>query len=407
MSEEELLEQLINDPSFHNIQELINEEVDIMSILRVSHKELQHSNFLAWIFNPKESHLMGNYFVKEFMRICVTRGEYLNMSQLKDIYSKSDLSDLEIKREHEHIDIFMLSESDEFCLVIENKIFARERNGQLNKYRNYVEDEYPNNCKIYVYLSLFEQEITKIESEYYIQLTYRHIKEILVSVFENKNIFVPNNTKDILNQYLKNLNSLMNENENIERKARDLYKKYKSSFDLIFKYTSPYCAPQVPNNLIELIEKEPHMRIFKSSKSYVRFQPEYLYENIEILREKGFISNDDDLSGSWLFLFEFNIRKDYINFDFKIGPYGDHMYRKRLYDFCQKNDKIFNRINYRKKISPSYHLAFQKKIITKKDYNKFLESGSSSFNNKIEEGFISLMDELKIIMSVLNKELKG
>lgn len=47
----------------------MNEEVNLMDILRVSHKELQHSNFLSWLFNPTESHNLGDFALKEFIKI--------------------------------------------------------------------------------------------------------------------------------------------------------------------------------------------------------------------------------------------------------------------------------------------------------------------------------------------------
>lgn len=49
------LKELMLDEDFTSLQNLVNEEVNLMDILRVSHKELQHSNFLAWFFNPTES----------------------------------------------------------------------------------------------------------------------------------------------------------------------------------------------------------------------------------------------------------------------------------------------------------------------------------------------------------------
>jgi len=93
----------------------------------------------------------------------------------------------------------------------------------------------------------------------------------------------------------------MNENQEIEKIAKKLYKKYKSAFDLVYKYAKPNLNAPVPNSLVELIEKNESLKLFDSSRSYVRFQPLFLYENIEKLKENGFISKDDDLKESWLF----------------------------------------------------------------------------------------------------------
>jgi len=41
------IKDLIFDEEFSNLQIIANDEINFMQILGVSHKELQHSNFLA------------------------------------------------------------------------------------------------------------------------------------------------------------------------------------------------------------------------------------------------------------------------------------------------------------------------------------------------------------------------
>ena len=66
---ERLLKKLILDDDFSHLQSLTNKEINLMDILRVSHKELQHSNFLAWLMSPNESHNLGDFTFKEFIKI--------------------------------------------------------------------------------------------------------------------------------------------------------------------------------------------------------------------------------------------------------------------------------------------------------------------------------------------------
>lgn len=395
MSEIEIeLKKLILDDDFTSIQNLVNEEINLMSILKVAHKELQHSNLLAWLFNPNETHGLGDFFIKEFIKLYFKENEYKDLGNTDTKLSvfdfvNLDFSDIEIKREHKNIDLLILSKSNGFCIMIENKIFAKESKGQLKKYREYIESEYPSfRHKIYIFLSLFEQKISGSESGYYVQLTYEHIKKLLSQIIENKSLSIGSNTNFILEQYLQTLRSLMNENENIEKTAKDLYKKYKSAFDLVYKYASPNLAAHVPNQLSELVDKNSSIRKFKSSKTYVRFQPNFLYENIEKLKEKGLINAEDNLENSWIFLFEFYITRNYINFDLKIGKYPNQKCRENLYNLFKDNKAIFNKVEGRNgKLSPSWHLSFQKKIITKSEYNKFLENEDDSLNEIIKDRF--------------------
>lgn len=396
---EKELKKLILDDDFTSIQNLVNEEINLMSILKVARKELQHSNLLAWLFSPNETHGLGDFFIKEFIKLYFKENEYKDLGNTDTKLSvfdfvNLDFSDIEIKREHENIDLLILSKSNGFCIMIENKIFAKESKGQLKQYREYIEKEYPDfRHKIYIFLSLFEQEISESESNHYVQLTYDHIKKLLSQIIENKSISIRSNTKFILEQYLQTLRTLMNENEKIEKIAKNLYKKYKSAFDLVYKYSS-YSLASHSSILSKLIVKNSSIRKFKSSKTYIRFQPNFLYENIEGLKKKGFIDAEDNLENSWIFLFEFHITRENINFDLKIGEYTNQECRNNLYQLYIDNQGIFDKVvRPNKKLSPSWHLAFQRKIVTKSEYNQLLEDEDDSLNKIIKKRFDKLINK--------------
>lgn len=407
------LKKLILDDEFTSIQSLVNEEINLMSILQIAHRELQHSNLLAWLFDPNETHKLGDFFIKEFIKLYYVENEYQDLGNTEAKLSvfdfvKLDFSDLEIKREHKNIDVLILSASNGLCIMIENKVYAKEGNGQLTKYRNYVENEYSDyKHKIYIYLSLFEQDILESETEFYVQLTYQHIKKLVLQILENQSISIANNTRFVLEQYLQTLKTLMNENEKIEKTAKDLYKRYKSAFDLVFKYVAPSQSTLVPHNLVDLIEKEPNIRPFSTSKTYIRFQPEFLYSNIKKLKSKGFITETDDLENNWLFLFEFHVTRTYIYFDLKIGEYINAECRQKVYELFIANNQVFDKvIKANRQLRPSWHQAFQKKIITSSEYNKFLESDNDNLNDKIEKKFRELMDkDLPKIQKIFETEL--
>jgi len=414
MEVETQLKKLILDDDFTNMQSLVNEEINLMSILNIAHRELQHSNLLGWLFSPNETHGLDDFFIKEFIKLYFKENEYQDLGNDNSKLSVFDFvnmnfDDVEIRREHKNIDILILSKSNGLCILIENKIYAKEGKGQLTKYRNYVEDEFSEyKHKIFIYLSLFEQEISEKERDNYVLLTYEHIKKLIKLVLDRQTLGINNNTRFVLEQYLQTLKSLMNENEKIEQLAKDLYKKYKPAFDLVFKYAAPSQSTLVPNNLVQLIEDEPTIRPFSTSKTYIRFQPNFLYSNLELLREKGFITKEDNLENNWLFLFEFHVTRQYIYFDMKIGDYGLASCREKLYELLKNNREIFTKVvKANGKLRPSWHQAFQKKIITSNEYSKFLDSEEDSLDEKIEKRFKELIQiDLPKIQKVIEDELK-
>lgn len=114
IEKEELeLKKLVLDDDFAKLQNLVNEEINLMEILRVSRKELPHSNFLAWFFNPNQSHNLGDFALKEFIKIYFKENQFQNLGNESGLsvfdFIHLEFDDLEIKREYKNIDLLFLS----------------------------------------------------------------------------------------------------------------------------------------------------------------------------------------------------------------------------------------------------------------------------------------------------------
>ncbi len=408
---ENQLKELILDEDFTNLQNLASEEVNLMEILGVAHRELQHSNFLSWIFNPNESHNIGDFAVKEFIKLYYRENQFADLGLQTKLsvfdFVHLDFDDLEIRREYKNIDLILLSRKNEFCIVIENKIYSGEGKGQLKKYRELIEKEYPDfKHKIYIFLSLFEQNITEEEQDYYVQLDYTHIVKLIEQIIQQKSL--KDKSRFVFEQYLQTLKSMLNQNEEIELIAQNLYQKYKSAFDLVFKYAEPTQRGLIGNhNLIELIKNEPKIKLLRSSKTWITFHPNFLYELLPKLKERNIVSTNHDLTNDFEFLFEFSVRKDFISFAFKIGR-GNQITRQKLYEIYSRHHSFFDKVIKKDgKLSKEWHQAYQKKIISKNEYEKSLENEDFNINQLIEKRFRELIDkELPRIEQIFIEELK-
>lgn len=407
------LKELMLDEDFTSLQNLVNEEVNLMDILRVSHKELQHSNFLAWFFNPIESHNLGDFALKEFIKIYFKENQFQNLGNTTGLsvfdFVQLDFDDLEIRREYKNIDLIFLSPKNEFCIVIENKIYSAEKKGQLEKYRKLIESEYPDfKHKIYIYLSLEDQLISETEQDNYVQLNYGHIIKLIEQVVSSQRLKLADKTRFVFEQYLQTLKSMLNKNEEIEKVAQQLYKKYKSAFDLVFKYSVPTDSGEIWNKIQNLIQNEKTIRPFQSSKTYIRFQPNYLYDNLKELKSYGLVSQTDDLTDNWIFLFEFNLRNNQVTFDCKIGV-GDQPEREKLYDIYKKHNSTFTKVvKANGLLRPQWHQAFQKQIITQSEYQKYFDNDNVDIEQLIEKRFRELIDkDLPKLIDCINQEVKN
>lgn len=277
---ESQLKELILDEDFTSLQNLASEEVNLMEILGVAHRELQHSNFLAWLFNPNESHNLGDYAVKEFIKLYFRENQFADLGLQTKLsvfdFVHLDFDDLEIRREYKNIDLILLSRKNEFCIVIENKIRSGEGKGQLKKYRDLIEKEYPDyRHKIYIFLSLLEQNITEEEQDFYIQQDYSQIVKLIEQIIRQKGL--KDRSRFVFEQYLQTLKSMLNQNEEIEEIAQKLYKKYKSAFDLVLQYAEPsQSGLRGNNNLLELVKNHPSLKFKYANKSWIVFYPDFL-----------------------------------------------------------------------------------------------------------------------------------
>src|SRR6266702_430400 len=96
---------------------------DALSITRV---EIRHSNFLAFLLDPAESHGQGQLFLKailmDLLKKAPPEGRPLSPIDLDG----ADLRGVEVRREWKNIDLLIICQEPRFIFVIENKIRSKE-----------------------------------------------------------------------------------------------------------------------------------------------------------------------------------------------------------------------------------------------------------------------------------------
>lgn len=172
---------------------------NIFRVLKLENYEIRHSNFLAWLLDPNETHKMGGIFFQDFIKL-------VNQKTNKNLcYKNSD--EIIVKREADYIDILILNKAQKYLVLIENKIQSKQHSDQLEKYYNVIKEKFDDKWKcIYIYLKPFKNE--KINS-HYIFITYDKIINIIKKNLNNVNdikvkIFLENYVA-ILNDYYLNI----------------------------------------------------------------------------------------------------------------------------------------------------------------------------------------------------------
>ena len=110
-----------------------------------------HSAILAELLRPKGSHGQGAVFAWLFAKRLRVDGAKLEDAQ---VWTEASFDS------YGRLDILLQSRERETCVVIENKIYADDQPGQLERYRNYVRDLGWRHSRV-VYLTLHGDEPTK------------------------------------------------------------------------------------------------------------------------------------------------------------------------------------------------------------------------------------------------------
>ena len=137
MKEENQLLRKISDGLKAN--EWKNKPFNIFNALKIESRENRHSAFIANLLNPEGTHLCGNFFLRTFIEMLKSKEKY---SQVKEIIDKladnvwvNTEKDL---KNNSRVDVWIKNKTENFYLLIENKIYAGDEDKQLFRYRNYL-----------------------------------------------------------------------------------------------------------------------------------------------------------------------------------------------------------------------------------------------------------------------------
>ena len=314
-----LYDDLLKDIEFDKL-ELGLQNPNIFEILKISKTEIRHSNFLSWILNPNGSHQLGDIFLKRFLREVFSSEIFNNINQV-DVEG-IDLSNVEVFREWNNIDL--LIKLDNIVICIENKVLSKESSNQLSKYKKVVENNFPKEKKLFVYLTP-EGDPSRSEQETYQPISYDFIidsLERIISVYKgsiNRKVLL------YITDYITIIKRELMGTDKLSQLSQKIYTNHKELFDFIIEH-----KPDVHLRLNKIFQEEIKNRgwlLGSMTKQYIRFSTtpiqKYIYYN----------KNSKGLKKGESFLFEIVLsreKKNKMSFKTVITPCDKEYNRKRL-----------------------------------------------------------------------------
>lgn len=248
---------------------------NIFDVLKISRTEIRHSNVLAWLLNPSENHGLGDSVLRGLIQYIVT-----SFSSDIDVFNALllDCRDFTIQREWHSIDILAVSNNQKYVIAIENKIYSKEHDNQLHRYKWIINETFPQYTQILIYLTPEGDESSDPES--WCSMSYGNILHIVENA-RQKTKLLPE-ASILIDNYIDTIRRDIVGDTKLARICAEIYAKHQKALDLIFE-NKPDRASQLADIMhswaMMMTEKgELEYVSDKSAKSYTRFKTKTMSE---------------------------------------------------------------------------------------------------------------------------------
>src|SRR5262245_58098 len=111
---------------------------NIFDAVGIARTEIRHSNFLAFLLDPAETHGHGQLFLNALLMDFLKRASP-DLRPLSPIeLDGTELREVTVQREWGRVDLLITASEPPLVVAVENKIGSSEHSDQLNRYEQLV-----------------------------------------------------------------------------------------------------------------------------------------------------------------------------------------------------------------------------------------------------------------------------
>jgi hypothetical protein len=250
---------------------------NVFRALKIEHEEIRHSNTLAWLLDPQESHGLDDIVLRRILSNILLeagaeRSESLGISAAQ--VELMDLTDVEVRREWQNIDVLVVIRQPDdkgIVLLIENKIYSGEGEGQLNRYRERVSKEFSKFTLVPVFLTLEGEDADADEASAFIPYSHRQVRAVLEIIIGQRQQQLPDAVAVFLDQYMKTLRRLTMEDKDLMALCKKIYTTHREAIELIVEYGMVSKFEEVVN---DVLKKESTLEVLFSKPRSIWFLPD-------------------------------------------------------------------------------------------------------------------------------------
>lgn len=271
---EKNLAAAITDADFEML-ELTMREPNIFRALAIERHEIRHSNFFAFLLDPRENHGLGDTLLRKFLRDIFSDSR----AQSRTLFDADlmDFRQVEVRREWRNIDILIDLPGD--VVTVENKVDSSEHTRQLKRYKEIIHAEFGAKRKHFVYLTPFGADAVEAEDKaVYISYSYAQIADIIENILALYRESISDKMVLYLTDYLTTIKRELLMNDKLNELAAKSYKAHKPAFDFVFDNRPDPASILYPYFEAELASRG--FEIGSKNKGYARFTSKELAERL-------------------------------------------------------------------------------------------------------------------------------
>lgn len=224
-----LLDALVTDDDLQRLEDRLG-TFNVFEALGVVRAEVRHSNFLAWLLDPMESHGRGDLFLKAVL-MDMLKNAPADLRPLSAAHlDGADLDSAEVRREWRRIDLLIICKSKKFAVIIENKVDSGEHSNQLERYEQIAREELPGLKPFFVFLTPDGEAASDKD---WVAYSCAQLHGVLRRVRDHAEQSFGPDVKIFLDHYLSLVSNHMMNDEQIDELCRNIYKRHKQAMELI------------------------------------------------------------------------------------------------------------------------------------------------------------------------------
>lgn len=346
---------VIDNPDLERLEQLLG-QFNIFEAVGAVRHELRHSDFLGFLLDPRSNHGLGDEFTRFFLQKALSSANDKQFPiSLVDL-AVWNLTETEILREWQNIDLLLIDSMHRLAVIIENKIDSSEHSNQLPRYLEIVKHRYPNWKVVAIFLTPDGATPT---DENYVSMDYTTVCLILERLIEKRASTLGADVRTLMTHYTQMLRRHIVSESEIAELCQRIYKEHKLALDLIFEHR-PDERGQIMEIIKNLITENQDLRLDTASKTLIRFAPQEWYV-------EPFTQGQGWTASGQMLLFECYHSGDNLKIVLYLGP-GPENLRQMLFSMAMGNTPPFRCQS--RSLKTKYNSIYSRKLLQSKDYEE-------------------------------------